>query len=71
MNTFAWMLVGPISWTKPKDVFVRLATNTGPEKVYLDEAFSGKSARTKSFVTQDISELKDTERAEILARKLG
>jgi signal transduction histidine kinase len=42
---------------------------TGLEKVHLDEGFSGKSARTKSFIAQHISELEDRERAEILARK--
>jgi len=41
----------------------------GLEKVHLDEGFSGKSARAKSFIAQHISELEDTERAEILARK--
>jgi GAF domain-containing protein len=41
----------------------------GLEKVHLDEGFSGKSARTKSFIAQHISELEDIERAEILARK--
>ncbi len=42
---------------------------SGLENVHLDEGFSGKSARTKSFIAQHISELDDTERAEILARK--
>jgi signal transduction histidine kinase len=41
----------------------------GLEKVYLNEGFSGKSAQTKSFIARHISELEDTERAEILARK--
>ncbi len=41
----------------------------GLEKIHFDEGFSGKSARTKSFIAQHISELVDSERAEILARK--
>ena len=41
----------------------------GLEKVHLDEGFSGKSARTKSFIAQRISDLEDSERAEILARE--
>jgi len=41
----------------------------GLEKIHLNEGFSGKSAQTKSFLTQHISELEDKERAEILARK--
>jgi signal transduction histidine kinase len=41
----------------------------GLEKVYFDEGFSGKSARTKSFIAQHISELGDKERAELLTCK--
>ena len=41
----------------------------GFEKVYVNESFSGKSARTKSFIAQHVSELEDKERAGLLARK--
>ncbi len=42
---------------------------SGLETVRLDEGFSGKSARTKAFIAQHVSELVDKERAELLARK--
>ena len=41
----------------------------GLEKIHLDEGFSGKSARTKSFIAQPISELDDRERIALLTRK--
>jgi signal transduction histidine kinase len=42
---------------------------SGLETVRLDEGFSGKSARTKSFIAQHVSELADNERAALLSRK--
>jgi signal transduction histidine kinase len=42
---------------------------SGLEKVRLDQGFSGKSARTKSFIAQHVSELVDEERTDLLARK--
>lgn len=42
---------------------------SGLEKVRLDEGFSGRSARTKSFIAQHVSELVDKERTDLLARK--
>lgn len=42
---------------------------SGLEKVYLDGGFSGKSARTKSFIAQHVSELEDKERSALLSRK--
>lgn len=41
----------------------------GLERVRLDEGFSGRSVRTKSFIAQHVSELVDKERADLLARK--
>jgi signal transduction histidine kinase len=42
---------------------------TGLERVRLEDSFSGKSARTKSFIAQHVSELVSEERAELLALK--
>ncbi len=41
----------------------------GLEKLSLDEGFSGKAARTKSFIAQHVSELEDRERANLLVCK--
>ncbi len=41
----------------------------GLETVQLDEGFSGKSARTKSFIAQHVSELEDKKRSAFLSRK--
>ena len=42
---------------------------SGLETVQLDEGFSGKSARTKSFIAQHVSELEDKKRSAFLSRK--
>lgn len=42
---------------------------SGLENVQLDEGFSGKSARTKSFIAQHVSELGDKKRSAFLSRK--
>jgi len=42
---------------------------SGLETVQLDEGFSGKSARTKSFIAQHVSELEDNKRSALLSRK--
>ena len=42
---------------------------SGLENVQLDEGFSGKSARTKSFIAQHVSELEDKKRSAFLSRK--
>ena len=39
----------------------------GLEKVRIDEGFTGKSARTKSFIAQYVSQLEDRQRAALLA----
>ena len=41
----------------------------GLGKVHLDEGFSGRSVRTKSFIAQHVSELVDKKRTDLLARK--
>jgi signal transduction histidine kinase len=41
----------------------------GLEKLTLDEGFSGKAARTKSFIAQHVSELEDRERVHLLVSK--
>ena len=41
----------------------------GFETVHISEGFSGKSARTKSFIAQHVSELEDKKRAALLASK--
>lgn len=43
--------------------------SSGLEKVRLTEGFSGRSARTRSFIAQHVSELEDRERARLLAEK--
>ena len=42
---------------------------SGLEKVQLDEGFSGKSARTKSFIALHVTELEDKKRSAFLSRK--
>lgn len=41
----------------------------GLEKLDFDEGFSGKAARTRSFIAQHVSELEDKKRAELLLSK--
>jgi K+-sensing histidine kinase KdpD len=41
----------------------------GLERVNIDEGFSGKSARTRSFIAQYVSELEDKKRAALLSDK--
>lgn len=41
----------------------------GLEVIRLSEGFSGKSARTRSFIAQHVSELEDQDRAELLMHK--
>jgi K+-sensing histidine kinase KdpD len=41
----------------------------GFEKVHINESFSGKAARTKSFIAQHVSELEDEKRAALLSSK--
>ena len=41
----------------------------GLERVNIDEGFSGKSARTRSFIAQYVSELEDKKRATLLSDK--
>jgi K+-sensing histidine kinase KdpD len=41
----------------------------GFEKVHINESFSGKSARTTSFIAQHVSELEDKKRAALLSSK--
>ncbi len=41
----------------------------GLERVYINEGFTGKSARTKSFIAQYVSELEDKKRATLLSDK--
>ncbi|MGD9042026.1 MAG: GAF domain-containing sensor histidine kinase, partial [Desulfobacteraceae bacterium] len=41
----------------------------GFEKVHINEGFSGKSARTKSFIAQHVSELENKKRAAFLSSK--
>ncbi|MHA2248659.1 MAG: GAF domain-containing protein [Candidatus Hodarchaeales archaeon] len=41
----------------------------GLEKLGFDEGFSGKAARTRSFIAQHVSELEDRERANLLLSK--
>jgi signal transduction histidine kinase len=42
---------------------------SGLERVGLEDSFSGKAARTKSFIAQHVSELANKERAKLLALK--
>jgi len=41
----------------------------GLEKLGFDKGFSGKAAKTKSFIAQHVSELEDKQRAELLLSK--
>jgi len=41
----------------------------GLEKLSFDEGFSGKAAKTKSFIAQHVSELEDEQRAELLSNR--
>ena len=41
----------------------------GLEKVHLSEGFTGKAARTRSFIAQYVSQLEDKKRAALLAEK--
>jgi len=65
---------GRIYLMEPKEQVLVLAAHTGLnvsglEIVGLEDSFSGKSARTKSFIAQHVSELPSQERAELLALK--
>jgi signal transduction histidine kinase len=65
---------GRIYLMEPKEQVLVLATHTGLdvsglERVRLEDSFSGKSARSKSFIAQHVSELVSEERAELLALK--
>jgi signal transduction histidine kinase len=65
---------GRIYLMEPKEQVLVLAAHTGLdvsglEKVRLEDSFSGKAARTKSFIAQHVSELVSEERAELLAHK--
>ena len=65
---------GRIYLMEPKEQALVLAAHTGLnvsglEIVGLEDSFSGKSARTKSFIAQHVSELPSQERAELLALK--
>ena len=65
---------GRIYLMEPKEQVLVLAAHTGLdvsglEKVRLEDSFSGKSVRTKSFIAQHVSELVSEERAELLALK--
>jgi len=65
---------GRIYLMDEKEKVLVLAAHTGLdvsglERVRLDDSFSGKSARTKSFIAQHISELDSEERVELLALK--
>ncbi|MEJ2363312.1 MAG: ATP-binding protein [Deltaproteobacteria bacterium] len=65
---------GRIYLMEPKEQVLVLAAHTGLdvsglEIVGLEDSFSGKSARTKSFIAQHVSELASQERAELLALK--
>ena len=65
---------GRIYLMEPKQQALVLAAHTGLdvsglERVGLGDSFSGKAARTKSFIAQHTSELDSEERAELLALK--
>ena len=65
---------GRIYLMEPKEQVLVLAAHTGLnvsglEIVGLEDSFSGKSARSKSFIAQHVSELSSQERAELLALK--
>ncbi|MCG6982231.1 MAG: GAF domain-containing protein, partial [Deltaproteobacteria bacterium] len=60
-------------WEPKKQVLVLTAHTgldvSGLERVGLEDSFSGKAARTKSFIAQHVSELANRERAKLLALK--
>jgi signal transduction histidine kinase len=65
---------GRIYLLDPKERVLVLTAHTGLdvsglERVGLENSFSGKAARTKSFIAQHVSELDSGERAELLALK--
>jgi hypothetical protein len=65
---------GRIYLLEAKEQVLVLAAHTGLdvsglERVGLEDSFSGKSARTKSFIAQHVSELVSAERAELLSLK--
>jgi signal transduction histidine kinase len=65
---------GRIYLMEPKKQVLVLAAHTGLdvsglERVGMEDSFSGKAARTKSFIAQHISELDSKEREELLALK--
>jgi signal transduction histidine kinase len=65
---------GRIYLLDPAEKILTLAAHmgmdiSGLETMRLDEGFSGRAARTKSFIAQYISELDDKERAALLSRK--
>jgi signal transduction histidine kinase len=65
---------GRIYLMEPKQQVLILAAHTGLdvsglERLRLGDSFSGKAARTKSFIAQHVSELVSEERAELLAHK--
>ena len=65
---------GRIYLFEPKKQVLVLTAHTGLdvsglERVGLEDSFSGKAARTKSFIAQHVSELANRERAKLLALK--
>jgi signal transduction histidine kinase len=65
---------GRIYLLEPKKQILVLTAHTGLdvsglERVGLEDSFSGKAARTKSFIAQYVSELANKERAKLLALK--
>jgi signal transduction histidine kinase len=65
---------GRIYLWDPKEQYLVLKAHEGLEimgleRVHLGEGFSGKSAATKSFIAQHVSELVNKERADLLCRK--
>ena len=65
---------GRIYLFEPKKQVLVLTAHTGLdvsglERVGMEDSFSGKAARTKSFIAQHVSELANKERAKLLALK--
>jgi signal transduction histidine kinase len=65
---------GRIYLMEPEEQVLVLVAHTGLdvsglERVRLEDSFSGKAARTKSFIAQHVAELGSEERAELLALK--
>jgi K+-sensing histidine kinase KdpD len=65
---------GRIYLTDEEEQYLHLAAHQGVvpeglEKVHINEGFTGKSARTKSFIGQHVSELEDKRRAAFLLSK--